>query len=148
MDKRLTYNKVIVVAVDLSSPKEIVRNAAEVAEYVGAYVMLVTVIDVASIAGTEFGTSSIAMLEKSVSEYHKSLIQEYFSSIPNILVESKILYGDPANEICKLVDDIHADMVVIGSRDKGRLRSMLLGSVSEKVLKRCKCSVLLVKQKN
>ncbi len=148
MDKRLTYNKVIVVAVDLSSPKEIVRKAAEVAEYVGAYVMLVTVIDVASIAGTEFSPSSIAMLEKSVSEYHKSLIQEYFSSIHNILVESKILYGNPANEICKLVDDIHADMVVIGSRDKGRLRSMLLGSVSEKVLKRCKCSVLLVKQKN
>ncbi len=54
--------------------------------------MLVTVIDVASIAGVEFSPSSIAMLEKSISEYHKSLIQEYFSSIPNILVESDTLW--------------------------------------------------------
>jgi Universal stress protein family. len=35
--------------------------------------------------------------------------------MPNILVESKILYGDPANEICKLAEDINADMVVIGA---------------------------------
>jgi len=52
--------------------------------------------------------------------------------MPNILVESKILYGDPANEICKLAEDINADMVVIGSRDS-KIESMLLGSVSEKV---------------
>ncbi len=54
------------------------------------------------------------------------------------------MVSDPANEICKLAEDINADMVVIGSRDS-KLESMLLGSVSEKVSKRCKCSVLMVK---
>jgi universal stress protein A len=144
MDSMKIGDKIIVVAVDINSPREVVRRAAEVAEHIDAYVILVTVIDIPRIAGAEVSPLSTDMHEKRISEYHKSLIQEYFSGMPNILVESKILYGDPANEICKLAEDINADMVVIGSRDS-KIESMLLGSVSEKVLKRCKCSVLMVK---
>ncbi len=87
--------KVIVVAIDINSPREVVRRAAEVAEhYIDAYVMLVTVIDIPSIAGAEVSPLSTDIHEKRISEYHKSLIQEYFSGMPNILVESKILYGE------------------------------------------------------
>jgi len=64
-------DKIIVVAVDINSPREVVRRAAEVAEHIDAYVILVTVIDIPRIAGAEVSPLSTDMHEKRISEYHK-----------------------------------------------------------------------------
>jgi nucleotide-binding universal stress UspA family protein len=94
----------------------------------------------------EINTTSITEEEKMVQSFHKSLIDKYFSH-QQILIESKILYGDPADKICQYADAIDADLVVIGTRGRGALRAALLGSVSEKVVRNCKRSVLVVKKR-
>jgi nucleotide-binding universal stress UspA family protein len=63
-----------------------------------------------------------------------------------ILIESRILHGDPAKKIVKYADEINADLIIIGSRGRGRLASALLGSVAEHVARHSKCSILIVKQ--
>lgn len=61
---------------------------------------------------------------------------------PNaIRVES----NDPASEILKLADSY--DLIVLGSRGLSGLRSALMGSVSNKVAKEAKRSVLVVKSR-
>jgi nucleotide-binding universal stress UspA family protein len=57
----------------------------------------------------------------------------------------KIEAGDPASEILKLADSKDYDLVVLGSRGLGGVRSLLMGSVSSKVAKEAKSSVLVVK---
>ena len=43
------------------------------------------------------------------------------------------VYGDPATEILRYAREAEADTIVMGSRGRGRLAGLLLGSVSQKV---------------
>jgi nucleotide-binding universal stress UspA family protein len=53
--------------------------------------------------------------------------------------------GDYADEILKAARTNAADMIVIGSRGLGVIKSAVLGSVSQKVLHHADCSVLTVR---
>lgn len=60
-------------------------------------------------------------------------------------VQKRIVDGDPAKAILDCVDDEHADLLVIGSHGVGDLKSLLLGSVSHKLIEDAKCPCLVVK---
>ena len=53
--------------------------------------------------------------------------------------------GDPAEETVALAEELDADLVVIGNRGVGRLRRLVAGSVSESVVHRASCPVLVVR---
>ncbi len=57
----------------------------------------------------------------------------------------KVKSGDPAGEILKVADSGGYNLVVLGSRGLGELKSLLMGSVSTKVAKESKKSVLVMK---
>ena len=63
------------------------------------------------------------------------------TKIETILMEGE----DPAANIVDLSKKGRFDMIVIGSRGRGKLKEMVLGSTSHKVLHLAKCSVLVVK---
>ncbi len=48
----------------------------------------------------------------------------------------EIVHGDPAEKILEAAERIGADLIVMGSHSRGRLRQVLLGAVSEKVLRK------------
>ena len=56
-----------------------------------------------------------------------------------------VAVGHPDSEILHIAEEIGADLVVVGSRGLGLLRRALLGSVSESVVRRAHCSVLVVR---
>ncbi len=51
--------------------------------------------------------------------------------------------GDCADEILEAAGDYGVDLIVVGTRGLGRVRSAILGSVSQKVLHNATCNVLL-----
>ena len=55
--------------------------------------------------------------------------------------------GNPADAIVAAADDYDTDLVVVGARGKGGMARLLLGSVSEKVLRDARCPVLIVKER-
>lgn len=57
------------------------------------------------------------------------------------------LIGNAADEILKLAEDVGADMIVIGSHGRTGLRRLLLGSVSEAVVRRAQCAVIVARPK-
>ena len=59
-------------------------------------------------------------------------------------VEHEIAIGDPAEEIIRYTEDDHQILVVIGRRGLSRMRSLMLGSVSDKVLRHSKCPVTVI----
>lgn len=61
-------------------------------------------------------------------------------------VETKLAWGNPAQEICKEAKEGQYDLIVMSSRNLRRITGYLLGSVSNKVIKSAKCPVLIVNQ--
>lgn len=65
-----------------------------------------------------------------------------FTEVP---ISTHALIGHPAPEIIRFAEDCGADLVVMGSRGRSELRGLLLGSVSEQVLRRASCPVTIVR---
>jgi len=59
--------------------------------------------------------------------------------------ECVLASGDPAEAVCEQARSKAAGLVVMGSRGRGKLGSLLLGSVSQNVLEACECPCLIVK---
>jgi nucleotide-binding universal stress UspA family protein len=57
----------------------------------------------------------------------------------------RVLVGDPAHEIERVVRETDADLVITGSRGLGQLQRLLLGSVAHHVLLHAHCSVLVMR---
>lgn len=62
-----------------------------------------------------------------------------------IEIETVIAEGDPASNITGYAENGGFDVIVMGSRGLGRLKEMVLGSVTNKVLHHTKSSVMIVK---
>lgn len=60
-------------------------------------------------------------------------------------VDTLVSLGDPADEIVALARREGASLIVMGSRGLSPVRELLLGSVSEKVLRHAHCAVTIVR---
>lgn len=63
-----------------------------------------------------------------------------------IKVKAMIQRGVPLLEILKAEEEEDISVIVIGSHGKTNLEEIFLGSVSEKVARRCKSPVLIIKR--
>ncbi|MCE5284025.1 MAG: universal stress protein [Deltaproteobacteria bacterium] len=66
--------------------------------------------------------------------------------VKGIAVKTRIEVGIPFTEIVKVAEEEGASAIVIGSHGLSNIREMLLGSVSEKVIRKSPLPVLLVKR--
>ncbi len=57
----------------------------------------------------------------------------------------EVALGDPADEIVAYAGKNDVDLIVIGSRGLGAVSSVLMGSVSRRVMQEAKCPVMVVK---
>jgi nucleotide-binding universal stress UspA family protein len=64
---------------------------------------------------------------------------------PRIPVQHVFLEGDPATEILRHAENAGIDLIVMGTHGRTGLERLLMGSVTEKVMRDAKCSVLVVK---
>lgn len=63
----------------------------------------------------------------------------------NANVKTQVVIGDPKEKICDAVEEMHADMLVMGSRAFGPIKRMFLGSVSNYCSNHAQCPVIIVK---
>jgi len=102
-----------------------------------------------------FDTDALGQLERY--EEHAGAIRQILGE--DILQEAKaeveqfgvevtqtfFMEGDPAGKIIEAAENCDADLIVMGSRGRGGIPSLLLGSVSYKVTNLSPVSVLIVK---
>lgn len=73
---------------------------------------------------------------------------EEIGKAAGVEVEHRVLKGNPAEKIVNFAEDNNIDMIIVGSLGKGRYERIVLGSVSEKVLRHAKVPVLVVHEKH
>ncbi|HEX3850843.1 MAG TPA: universal stress protein [Polyangiaceae bacterium] len=62
--------------------------------------------------------------------------------------EAQIVDGDAAEEILKLVEKLPAELLVVGTRGRGSVSRVMLGSVAAHLVQSAPCSVLAVRLKD
>jgi nucleotide-binding universal stress UspA family protein len=65
---------------------------------------------------------------------------------PGVTVDTRVLIGRAAREIAVAARAWPADLLVAGSRGRGPIRSMLLGSVSAELVREAPCPVLIARR--
>jgi nucleotide-binding universal stress UspA family protein len=71
-------------------------------------------------------------------------IEKHFKDI-GIQLHSQVLSGHPAREILHYAGEEHIDLIVIATHGHSGLASVLLGSVTDKVVHKAPCPVLTVR---
>jgi nucleotide-binding universal stress UspA family protein len=58
--------------------------------------------------------------------------------------ERRVVVGFPAERLADLADEADAELIVVGSRGRGRFKAAFLGSVSNSLVGVARCPVLIV----
>jgi nucleotide-binding universal stress UspA family protein len=137
----------ILIAVDGSpSAQEAVDFGLELAadqHATATFVLVAQAVDVLPAGG--FGiTVSVPheVTEKDAAPLHAAREQ---AEQAGVNTHTRLLRGDPVDEIVAYADTIDADLIVVGSRGHGALASALLGSVSRGILREARRPVLVVR---
>ena len=65
---------------------------------------------------------------------------------PDRIVDATLRRGRPASSVLEEATDFRADLVVVGSRGLGPIRSMVLGSVSAEIVDQAPCPVVVARE--
>jgi nucleotide-binding universal stress UspA family protein len=86
----------------------------------------------------------IALNEQSEREYQELLDQAVAQTPKGVSVTKLLAHGRPGDRILEEMSDGRHDLLVMGSRGRGNVRSLVLGSVSHQVLNAAPAAVLIV----
>ena len=137
----------ILIATDGSpSSLEAIELGLELAEEHAAEV---TFVHVAPVLDRSFadGIGVPAAVPHRIDEVDRKPLEDALALAAERDVEAKaeLLPGQPVDEIVACADTIDADLIVLGSRGRGALATVLLGSVSRGVLHEARRPVLVVR---
>lgn len=71
-------------------------------------------------------------------------VNEMFAG-KNVAISSDVLFGTPESRIVETAEEMHADLIVLGSHGYKSWERLLIGSVSNSVVHHAHCSVLVVR---
>ena len=60
-------------------------------------------------------------------------------------IETVVVWGDPATEICRIAQAYETDLIVMGTHGRTGLARLFRGSVAEHVVRAAPCAVLIVR---
>lgn len=135
----------ILIANDFSEYSEHIKPAlADFTRTVCAPVVLLHVQE----GRTGTGRDAAVRLGKQEAREEMQRLQEYFASLEEYCqsVETLVVGGDPATRILEIAGDINASMIVMGAFGQRGALGDLLGSVTEKVVRRSEVPVLVLKE--
>jgi nucleotide-binding universal stress UspA family protein len=93
------------------------------------------------------GRRSTEELRQGMVEAGKRLLEQTGTLVPSTVTSIKQVcrIGNPAPVVLETTRSSRADLVAVGSRGRGRLAELVLGSVSHRVVLHASCSALLVR---
>ncbi len=152
----MTFIKNILVPTDLSllSARGLVY-AGSLAKAVGAEVTACHVVRTdefvshARLLESRFATAKVEEQLSHLVERHRQLLHDFvnrhlLASIPDVGVKEIVELGDPNRLIVDWVKKNSIDLIVMSTHGRSGLPRMMLGSVTEKILRNAHCPVLAI----
>jgi nucleotide-binding universal stress UspA family protein len=137
----MIFSEILVPYDNSSNSKRALNKAITLANLTNATITLVHVISyhkaMAKIVQPYKGTM-ISHVKKFMKDVTKYALRE------DVLVNQRILYGSPAEEILNLMKKKKFDLIVMGRRGTTKLTGPSLGSVSNALVQSSKIPVLVV----
>ncbi len=117
----------------------------ELAKKHGSKVSLFTVYSLTGAAGP--GRETYLMMVERARDSCRRILAEAEAKVKSegIEVDTQFKEGDAVQEIVKKSKEGEFDLIVMGARGLSTIKKILIGSVSEGVIKRASCPVLIVK---
>ena len=124
----------VLVAIDPSqTAQRALREAIDLAEGLHAELTIATVVPRLPAVAYRTGVD-VAALEGEIEQESEGLLREAVESVPEgISVRHVRRHGAPVEELLKVIEEVQPDVVVLGSRRRGRLASNVLGSVTASI---------------
>jgi nucleotide-binding universal stress UspA family protein len=141
--------KKILVPTDFSEPAgEGFRRACELAEYFGAALDVIHVILPIPVMPAGHGAVSfnVADYQKEMESVAKTRLQEVIAAAncPSVPMTPFIREGNVAEEIAMAAEDHHVDLIVMATHGYSGWKKLLLGSVTERVVRMASVPVLTI----
>lgn len=136
--------KKILVPVDGSETSgHAIEHAIELARVLGAKIDFLYVANINQLAINASLTNSIM---EAMTNAGKAILDKALEKVPaGISAEGYSETGSPSVVILDFIQEENIDMVVMGSRGLGVVKGVLLGSVSQHLVERATCPVMVVK---
>lgn len=137
----------IVAGVD-GSPNSLraLEHALQLARQFSSELIVVYVVHIPITSYSYDVLGSLDVFNKLEDEGKQSLAKcASMASVAGVTARTLLLSGDPAQGILDTAAKEGADLLIVGSRGTGTLERLLMGSVSERVVRFSKCPVLVVK---
>ncbi len=147
----LKFKRILVAVDDAPCSEKAILYAKEMADAFHASVALVTVIPPTS--PTNFGADPLLgqqpVIVPEVSEMEQENAQKYLEKISREFKDSNEVYlfnriGSIKEEILAAAQEWSADLIVMGSNGRTGFDHFISGSVSESVIRKATCPVLVV----
>jgi len=142
---RWTRPSVILVATDLCDLDRLVPHAFQQATETGAHLILLHVL--APGAAITVDASGLPAYDPSVvMDFASKALAPYCDSAikRGIVCDALVRDGNIADQIVAATRQFHVDRLILGTRSKGKLEKLLLGSVAEQVLRSVNLPVMTV----
>jgi nucleotide-binding universal stress UspA family protein len=139
--------KRILVGVDGSEPSmKAAQLAAEIAIRFGARVTLAYVVPRLLLPPDAYGLT-VADVEQEHRVFGEKLLAHALTRLgeSGVQVDTVVLSGPPAEGLAESAQAVDVDLVVVGSRGRGAVARMLLGSVTDRLVHICPKPVLVVR---
>ena len=145
----IASKKKILVPIDFSiHSKTALKYALKIAPTYNAKLQLLHVVEEAiHPAFYASGINSIFEINSQLKSRSKEVIREMLDSVGGKEVEADIFVveGRASSEIIKFAEEKSSDLIIISTHGLTGIEHLLLGSVTEKVVRMAKCPVLTVK---
>jgi nucleotide-binding universal stress UspA family protein len=138
----------VLIAIDGSTQSTwAVQFGGFLADALDAQVMLLHVHEPTAVQGIEivFAPAQVREQHHDVHVHWRYLVHQARRALPsNVRAESRLRWGLPAAEIVHVARTWEANLIVMGTRGRGRLTQFLLGSVAEAVVRAAPCPVVTI----
>ena len=143
--------KKIICPVDFSEPSECaLAQAVTMAEQADAELLLITVVSPVPVAAYTEGTlfTEINNLQDQLPDLAQkqlAALRDKFCATVSERTSLHVAIGIPFVEIVRYAREKEADLIVMGSHGRTGIEHLLIGSVTERVVRKASCSVLVVR---
>ena len=140
------FEKILIATDGSEKNQTAVRKGLELARESGASTYVLYVIDMTPYppSQTDFFPDEVYNALKNEGE---KAVEHVKQMADGMKIETHVLSGRPAHVISEFAGKNDVDLIVAGYQGKSGLDRLLLGSVSERILRLADCMVLVVKSK-